>query len=242
MSATRQRLLFSTILLLGLFHFHRAQGAALVWESFDSDPDWYARDGELTVSWSSGVGNAPGSLHGYYDAQDVPSPEIDAFRVDYSVAGGPWVGDYHTLYPTFTAFTFDFMAQNVLPSSFVIQIGDGATTFIRNLLPQVMSIGSFGLITVPLVYDAGWLGGSASQFYDVLGSVAFIDLQLGRNTTAAQNYYVDNFSLNDDELSPPPPSSAGVPEPAAVHMVIIAMTILFATRRQSRLARRGIRP
>lgn len=205
--------------------------AVIVMEDFNSDPGWYSRDGELTVAWSGGTGNPAGSLWGSFAAQAIPSPELDAFRIDFSVLGGPWVGDYHTLYPGFTQFTFDFMAEDILPSSFVLQISDGSTTFIRNLLPQVGSVGSFLSVVVPLAYDGSWLGGSALQFSNVLGSVSFIDLQLARNSTGLQNFYVDNFALNDDDLPGPNPSSA-IPEASSVQMLTVGAVVFLAMRRR----------
>lgn len=219
------------VLLALLLHLAAAHGSVIVVEDFQSDPNWFSRDGELTVAWNSGVGNLAGSLQGTFGFQNVPSPEIDAFRVDYTASGGPWVGDFYTLYPSNTLLTFDFMAADVLPSSFVIQISDGFTTFIRNLLPQAGSVGSFNNVSIPLAYDASWLGGTASQFSNVLGSVSFIDLQLVRNSTASQSYFVDNFAINNDDVQNPPISSA-VPEASTLQFAGVAIAFLWLARRR----------
>ncbi len=223
-----QRLIRTTFLACGLAAY--SQAAVMVQEDFQADPGWQSRDGEMTVVWNSGVGNLAGSMQGSFSDQIVPFPEIDAFRIDYSVSGGPWVGDFYTLYPSNTQLTFDFMASDILPASLVIQISDGFTTFIRNLLPQAGSLGGFNSITVPLAYDASWLGGSALQFSNVLGSVNFIDLQLARNTSVAQNYFVDNFAINNDTL-PTPPGPAAVPEASTLQFAAVAAVILFLLRR-----------
>jgi len=211
-----------------------ARAGVIISEDFNSDPGWYSRDGEMTVAWSGTVGNPAGSMQGTFGAQDVPSPEIDAFRIDFSVLGGPWVGDYGTLHPDYTQFTFDFMAEDLLPSSFVLQISDGSTTFIRNLLPQVSSFGGFLSVVVPLAYDGAWLGGNASQFASVMGSVSFIDLQIARNTTGAQDYFVDNFALIDDDLAGP--GGSAVPEPSSVQLWTMAAVMVLSMRRSLRHA------
>lgn len=226
-------------LLLECWSLAPASAAVFVLESFDDDDaGWFSRDGDLVVNWGGGVGNAPGSIHGLFSYQDAPSPQLDAFRIDHTALRGPWVGDYNTLYPAFTTFTFDFMAADIAPSSFIIQMSDGLNTFIRNLLPQVSGVGGFVGITVPLSFDAGWLGGTATEFSSMLGNVTFIDLQLARNTTAAQNYYIDNFALNDDEL-PPDPSTVSVPEPSTLQFVTLSLILVVACRKRFAAGKRG---
>ena len=210
-----------------------APAAVIIDEAFDSDPGWYSRDGQMTVAWDNGTGVPAGSLRGTFASQDTPSFQIDAFRVDFSVLGGPWVGDYGNLYPGYTQFTFNFLADDVLPSSFVMQISDGSSTFIRNLLPQISSVSNFVSVMVPLAYDANWLGGSAVQFSNVMGSVSFLDLQLVRNTTVQQDYFLDNFTLDNDSLNGPGPSSA-VPEASALHLWTVAAFMFLSIRRQTR--------
>jgi hypothetical protein len=88
---------------------------------------------------------------------------------------------------------------------------------------------------VPLAYDgASWLGGNASQFASVMGSVSFIDLQIARNTTGAQDYFVDNFALNDDDL--PGPGGSAVPEPSSVQLWTMAAVMVLSMRRSLRHA------
>ncbi len=215
-----------------------ALAAVMVSEEFQSDPGWLSRDGEMAVSWSSGTGNFPGSMQGTFAEQITPFPEIDAFRIDFNASGGPWVGDYYTLYPSNTLLTFDFMADQILPSSLIIQISDGFTTFIRNLLPQVGSLGSFNSISIPLAYDGNWLGGSALQFSNVFGSVSFIDLQLTRNSTIAQNYYVDNFAINNDDISNPPGPSTVVPEASTIQFAALAAAVIMFLRRSMQIRQR----
>jgi hypothetical protein len=113
-SSPSWNLLGAAVLALGLAT-PPSRAGVIVTEDFSSDPGWYSRDGEMTVAWNSGVGNPSGSMQGTFGDQVAPAPEIDAFRIDFSVLGGPWVGDYGTLYPGYTQFTFDFMAEDLLP-------------------------------------------------------------------------------------------------------------------------------
>jgi hypothetical protein len=214
------------LLALALLAAAPVSGAILQIEDFSSDPspNFGSRDSEMTVSHSAGT------MLGEFAAQDVPFFESDAFRVD----DNPWIGDYGTLYPSFTQFSFDFLSVNVLPSTFILRISDGTTTFIRNLLPQVGSVGVWSTgIAVPLMYDASWLGGSSAQFDAALASVSFIDIQIGRAGADLQQYQIDNFALLDDPIDPGGGGGPGsaVPEPNAVSFLAVAALLLYAMRR-----------
>jgi hypothetical protein len=211
-----------------------SHAAVIVYEYFDADPqpgDWNTRDGEMLVAWNNTVGQLPGSMQGTFAEQDEPFFESDAFRVN----AAPWIGNYNTLYPGYTQFQFDFMAQDILPSTFIFRISDGTTTFIRNLLPQVTSSGSWlSGLSVSLTYDANWVGGSAAQFAGVLANVSFIDLQIGRSGTGEQDYFVDNFYLLDDPINGGGGDSV-VPEASSVGMLIVGAVMMFTIRRRLHL-------
>lgn len=213
-----------------------ARAAVIAQETFDVTPlpgDWTSRDGEMAVSWNSTEGNPPGSIQGTFTEQDEPSFESDAFRVD----AAPWVGNYNTLYPGFTQFQFDFMAEDILPSTFIFRISDGTTTFIRNLLPQVTSSGSWlSGLTISLAYDGSWVGGSASDFANVMANVSFFDIQIGRNGIAEQDYFVDNFYLMDDPL---PINTSAIPEANSFGMILLGSLFLRRIRKEFRLQQRA---
>ena len=226
------RLSVKTVIALATMTIPVCEAAVLVSEEFGSDPGWTSRDGEMAVSWNSLVGDPAGSIRGSFVELDVPFPEIDAFHIDNTAFGGPWTGDYGSLYPGYTQFVFDFLAEDVLPSSLVLQISDGLNTFIRNLLPQVASIGGFLEVTVPLSYDGSWLGGSAGQFAAMMGNVTFVDVQIARFGAAAQDYFIDNFSITDEGTTNPPLSA--VPESSIVQLGTITLVILIALHRRLR--------
>ena len=213
-----------------------ARAAVIAQETFDATPlpgDWTSRDGEMAVSWNNAEGNPAGSIQGTFAEQDEPSFESDAFRVD----GAPWVGNYNTLYPGFTQFQFDFMAEDLLPSTFIFRISDGTTTFIRNLLPQVTSAGSWlSGLTISLAYDGSWVGGTAGDFANVLANVSFFDLQIGRSGTGEQDYYVDNFYLMDDPL---PINTSAIPEANSFGLILLGSLFLRRIRKEFRLQQRA---
>jgi hypothetical protein len=232
----RRRLVFATFLLL-LMGAVSIPAAILQIEDFNVDPspgssDWYSRDGEMDVVWDAN------SLLGTFEAQDVPFFQSDAFRID----SPPWIGNYDVLNPSYSQFTFDFMAMTVLPSTFIVRISNGGTTFIRNLLPQLSGTGMWiPGIQIPLSYDASWLGGDALAFDATMQSVSFIDIQVGRSGVAEQQYRLDNFTLLDDPLDPGgggDPSSA-VPEPNAVSFIAAGCLVLYAVRRHLGRVRAG---
>ncbi|HMO03357.1 MAG TPA: hypothetical protein PKC67_00300 [Kiritimatiellia bacterium] len=205
-----------------------APAAILQIEDFSADPvvGWSSRDGEMTVGTNSS------SLLGTFAAQDTPFFESDAFRID----AAPWIGNYNTIYPGFASFSLDFLAATVLPSTMIIRIGNGSTTFIRNLLPQIASVGAWiPGVAVPLAYDASWLGGDASQFNAVMADVNFIDIQIGRNGTAEQQFRIDNFSLLDDPIDNGGGGGGGpsaVPEPNVLSFIAAGVAMLYAVRRR----------
>ena len=186
---------------------------------------WVDRDvDEMTVSYNAGFGNAAGSLQGLFEAQGASSPETDAFRITAGSSGGMFTGDYWTDVPGFTAWTFSFYADDILPSDLLIRFNDGVNTFVRSVLSQVTAQDNWYSVTVPLTY-VGWLGGSASAFSNALSNVTFIDVQLTRNGTGAQSYFLDNFTLSDT-------AATSVPEPSTAGLLLASVAVLRAARKR----------
>ena len=200
--------------VLVLFSESVSMGAVFYTETFSSDlSNWVDRDpGKMGDSWSSGFGNPGGSDKGTFAAQTFPSPQNDAWRASAAAnsSGGAFSGNYWTTVAGFTGFRFDFYAANVLPSDLTLRIGDGANTFALALLPlnvQIQTTGVWYSVGVPLDFVYPWLGGSASQFSNVLSNVAFVDVQLSRSGKNAQSYYLDNFRLVNELIFVPEPAS-----------------------------------
>lgn len=208
-----------------------AGAAVLGTETFGGGQSgWVDRDvDEMTVSYNAGFGNAAGSLQGSFAAQGASSPETDAFRINAGSSGGMFTGDYWTDVPGFTAWTFSFYADDILPSDLLIRFNDGVNTFVRSVLSQVAAQDNWYTVTVPLSYS-GWLGGSASAFSNALSNVTFIDVQLTRNGTGAQNFFLDNFTLTDTSVN-------AVPEPSTAGLLLASVAVLRAARKKGSRAR-----
>lgn len=207
-----------------------ARAAVLSTETFGSGSSgWVDRDAaEMTVSYNAGFGNTAGSLQGSFAAQGSPAFESDAFRATAASSGGAFSGDFYTTYPTFSYLTFDFLAADVLPSTLIFRIGDGVNTFLYNVSPQLNTLAAWTTINVSLAYSGSWLGGSAAQFSNVFNNVTFMDVQVARNGTGAQDYFVDNFTLHDG------PSAGGdaVPEPNSIGLLLVGVGAMYHLRRR----------
>ena len=213
-----------------------AAGAAVLGtETFGSLSGWQDRDaGEMAVSFNAGFGNSAGSLQGSFLAQEEASPDTDALRATAASSSGGFTGDYWTDVPGFASWSFSFYADDVLPSDLLIRFSDGVNTFVRSTLSQVVAQDAWHTVTVPLTY-AGWLGGSASAFSNALSNVTYIDVQLTRNGTAAQDYFVDNFALNGGSGG-----GASVPEPSTAGLLLASVAVLRAARKRGSRARQAL--
>lgn len=200
-----------------------ARAVVLAIETFDSDEaGWTDRDpGDMTVSHSAGMGQPAGSLAGAFLPQGFfPVSQTDAFLADSGASGGAFVGDYYNTYATFTSFSLDLYADTTLPSDLILRIGDGTDTFFYNIAPQMTATGAWNSVVVPLTMAyGGWYGGSAAQFSNVLSNVAFVEVQVTRSGTSAQNYFLDNFALTSDTI-------LFVPEPNSVFLFVFGFAVL----------------
>lgn len=171
----------------------------------------------MAVGWSS-----VGHLVGDFGASLLP--EVDAFRITGTSSGGAFTGDYPTDVPGYTSWSFDFLAEDILPSGLNILINlGGGTLFQRSLLSQVVTVGQWNTITVSL-QSPGWFGGTSATFSNGLAAVNHIDIQVTRNGSLHQSYFLDNFSLNGDP-------TMSVPEPSTAALFILAFAACVGRRR-----------
>ena len=91
------------------------------------------------------------------------------------------------------------------------------------MLSQAPSVGGWQTITVDLSWG-GWLGGTEAQYQNVFSAVNFIDIQITRSGTGAQNFYVDNFGLGWGELVNP--GDSAVPEAATAQFLLVGVLFL----------------
>jgi hypothetical protein len=202
-------------------------GFTETWSS-GAENGWVSRSGgaKLTVVKDGTVGNAAGSLKGSF-APGVLFPETDAFTVNAASASGEpsdqFLGDYLDV-NYWNGWTFDFLAEDVLPSDLIFRVSDGTKTFLYNFADQVTSVGSWHAVRIyPL--PEKFVGGTAAEFYNTVSNVSQIDIQVTRNGVAGQDYYVDNFGYFGNPI----------PEPNTLGFIIIG-NALFMVRYQ--LARR----
>ena len=214
-----------------------ARAAVLGTDTFGSNPNVGDRDpDEMAVSYNGTIG--AGSMQGFFASQDQSSPDSDAFRITSSSSGGSFTGDYWTDVPTFASWSFSFYADNVLASDMIVRFNGDGNTFAYSVFNQVSSIDHWYTVTVPLTY-AGWVGGSGLQFTNALGGVTFIDVQITRNGTGAQTYYLDNFSLNGPSESGGG-SGGAVPEPSTAGLLLASVAVLRATRKRGSRVRQAL--
>lgn len=195
-----------------------------------NNENWGDRDpGEMAIGWTGGQGNPSGSMQGDF-ASGVFTPETDAFRLTTIPFGGDLTdgGTYDLV-----SFTFQFYADNVLPSDLIFRFGNGSATFFRGF--TLNSIDTWQTFTAPLTSVAGWFGGSQATFDAVLADTTFIELQVSRNSSVDQTYFFDNFQLNG-ELSGGGGGGGGggpsaVPEPNTLSLLGFAAMIAAAMRR-----------
>lgn len=215
-----------------------ARAASLSIETFGSSGSgWVDRDpDEMTVSYNAGIGNIAGSLQGSFASQGSPSFESDAFRATAASSGGAFSGDFYTAYPTFSSISFDFMADDILPSTLIFRIGNGVNTFLYNVNPQLNALATWTTVNVSLAYSGSWIGGSPAQFASVFNNVTFMDVQVGRNGTGAQDFYLDNFTLFGDEQA----GGGAVPEPNSIGLLLVGVGAVFRMLRRRPRSRRRL--
>ena len=159
---------------------------------------WSAPARLLALSAAGGGGHS-GALRGQFAQQGFPFPDSDAFTANSGSSLGKFAHDYFAAGRRIPLWMgFDLKAGDVLPSSCLVRLTGGAgstNTFFRSVLPQLAAAGAWNWVEVPLDSVAGWSGGTAAQFTNVLENVTGVELRLTRNGMAAQDYLLDNFTV-----------------------------------------------
>ncbi|HPC19358.1 MAG: hypothetical protein KBC66_08845 [Kiritimatiellae bacterium] len=179
-----------------------ASGATPYVETWNEDiQGWGDRDAAgLAVQHDSESGIPPGALMGMFSPQEVPMPEADAFHATATSSAGAYIGNYWQMQDGFFGWRFDFYAARVLPSDLVVRFGGAGNVFFTNVKPQVGGTGTWYAVQTPATYE-GWFGGTEIQWSNALANVEFVEVQLTRNTTQEQIYYIDNFSNTSEDSS-----------------------------------------
>lgn len=179
-----------------------------------STSGWLDRDaGKMAVSWAN-IGSG-GALNGAFAAQGLGFPESDAFRATNTSSSGKFVGDYRAggLVPLY--LRFGFIAQDVLPSAVQCRLRGAGVTFFWFVTNNISALGTWYLISVPLDTTNGWVGGTETEFSNTLSSVDWVEVQVTRNGTSAQNFNIANFSrvsLVPDSVATNDADHNGIPD------------------------------
>jgi hypothetical protein len=201
-----------------------ARGAILALEEFDAGLNgWTDRDAaEMAVSHDAGNEWAVGT----FGSQFFPTFESDAFRI---ASGTDFIGDYVT--PGLTQIRFDLYLVNVLPSDLTFRLIDGANVFSYQFA-SVNNLMSWQTFTVDLAWAFGWSSSAGeSAFNTALASIDAIEIQITRNTIAAQAYYFDNFETLDTPLDYGGGGDSAVPEPTSISLIAATLAVIWFGRR-----------
>ncbi|MBP7830408.1 MAG: hypothetical protein KA248_10865 [Kiritimatiellae bacterium] len=218
------------------------EGAVIYTAAWDATDDgWVGRDSVAGISFAGGFGDPAGSMLATFAEQGIPAAEVDAFRATASASGGAFTGDYWADLGEFYGWTFRFYAATELPSDLQVRFrGSSGPALIYNALPQLGGVGSWYTITVPATYSGNWFGGTETAWSNALASVQWVDIQIGRSGSGAEeSYYLDGFRHSEDDPDPPDPPdpSNAVPEPTPFVLVLAAALVLRRRWRRADTAR-----
>ncbi|HMO52549.1 MAG TPA: hypothetical protein PKE26_11550 [Kiritimatiellia bacterium] len=180
-----------------------ALSASLYTETFSNTTGgWQDRDtGKMFVTNVLSGGNPGGALAGTFPFSSGPPSfdATDAFVATGALSTANFMGNYNEV--DAWVLGFDFMAANVLPSAFHVQIYSGALVLTRDLGAAITQTGVWHAIKLSLLdADSGGWGGDAGQFSTIVTNVTRIEFRITRRDnqfdTPAQTYYLDNIFLD----------------------------------------------
>jgi len=211
-----------------------AQGGSII-GSFDWDDgtlqEWSSDESWVTLSnpGSGGVDDTGYLRIALPDATGFLPPErwfALATAPASSLFAGSWTSDMW--------IEFDFWAEDVEPEYVQVRFAgddgtewrntvfDSDTSTMRTQTWTQLTSAQFDSYT-----DWDYGGGSQEDFVNDLASIDWIGVYIWRNTSAAQDYGIDNFRLM-------------VPEPAeSVMLLACTATVVLSLRRKRRSAARG---
>lgn len=209
------------------------QAAVLAGASFDDNTEDWIGAGSMTVIHSNTQGTpaADGALRGSFAAQGFFIPQTGSFRMNQ--AGSDFLGAYPGP-DALTGFTFDFMADNVLPLYVNLRLFSGVASYFYTLDISSLAVDVWTPFTVSLS-SPSWQGDAS-----VLNNVTAIDVQVARGSSAQQYFFLDNFSTTSANLDGGGGGSA-VPEPSTGVIMLYFGAVLYGMRKRVRRGRTGWR-
>lgn len=178
------------VALLGLVVQTRASAAVRTNESFSSGMSSWRGGGSLVVT-----SLVSGMLRGQFASQTIPTPDSGSFVCTNISSGGSFTGNYAAA--QIGLIGFSFMAQQVLPSEFVVRLYGPSGSFFRSLTNRLTSVGVWHhfLISLQDREQGGWNGGDEEAFQTALSDVRWLQIYVQRNGEQLQQFFLDDVFL-----------------------------------------------
>ena len=188
--AGRRHWVGGLIVVLGVTGGVVVRGAAVHTETFSSSAAGWVGAGDMTLSWTNNM------LRGQFGSQGIPTPQTGSFVATNTASGGAFAGDYQG--EGIQLIGFSFRASGVVPSAIQIRFWNTNSTFFRGCTTYVASTGTWYHFAFSMAdRDAGgWVGGTPEGFAEALNDVGWVEVQLTRNGTALQRYYLDDYFVD----------------------------------------------
>jgi hypothetical protein len=176
--------------VVALFVAQHAKGAGIYRETFSEGMAGWTNSGQLSVAYSNGA------LVGRFAAQAIPAPDTGALRATNTSSGGAFVGNYRDA--GIWLIGLSFMAADIIPSSCALRLVGVTNSFFRSFKSYIVQTGVWYRFAFPVtsVAEGGWVGGSEALFQSVITNVLGVQIELLRNGTEAQRYFVDDVFLD----------------------------------------------
>ena len=228
--------IFKSLLVILFLISTSIQGAVMIVEDYSGGANgWGDRDAGVGMSVSHDGGSF--WMVGSFASQGFPIPETDAFAIN---TGSDFLGNYLTGTPNhpLTQIKFDLFADDVLPSDLFIRLVNGTDVFSYQFSLASMNINTWTPFSINLDWTAGWSGPSQPAFNTALGAggVDQVEIQLSRNGTGLQTYFLDNVSITNTPLNGGGGNQA-VPEPNQFLLLVLGGVLVYSLRRTSLAAR-----
>lgn len=201
-------------------------GAVLLVEDFEDNASGWTGSGNMSVSYTTLIASPStpiGSMEGVFASQFLFLPQTGSFMID---SGTDFMGDYVT--PGITGFTFDFMADTVLPMDLNLRLFSGSDVFFYTLNTASLLLDTWTSFSVPLTFSAGWVGNSLN-FNSALASISTVQVQVARSGTLQQFYFLDNFGTTTNAFDLGGGEDV-VPEPNTALLLFYGCALFYTSR------------
>ena len=192
--------LLSAIVVVFSSGMTAAMGANAVEEGFDADlAGWTSSSSLGALNVMSHVPSDQSvrmSLFGGF-----PDPTSYWFVGEAGASSGSFTGNY--LAENINLLSFDFMAEDVVPSELIVRMSGAEGTYFVNVTDQIMQVGVWYNIRLQIDSQnaGGWVGNGSNGYTSFLNDVSQLRFQVVKNGTATQRYRFDNISLQQRPMA-----------------------------------------